>query len=295
MNPPQSPDPPRRRLKLRLEKWRQRYGVFYSKQSVFLYQMGKVGSTSIEEGLKRTGVSVSHFHFLVRDFTHQFHFRRARPGLIKRLGIWASGSVRTALLRIPNRQAKVITLVREPMARNIAAFFQMLRNVLWEDKRMDTREHADASVLLRDAFHGRFRHESAVNWMDQEIGRWLGVDVYAHPFDRAQGWTRIQQRNVDLLVLRTEDLHRCEPAIREFTGQPGFRLERSNLGAEKWYGPLYRDFCAGYTADPETLSALYNSRYMQHFYTMEETEAFRRRWLRQPSALHQASEPASAA
>ncbi|MFT3831143.1 MAG: putative capsular polysaccharide synthesis family protein [Opitutaceae bacterium] len=272
------------KLAKELAHFRTHHIAYYTKDPIFLYQMGKVGSTAVEIGLRARGLAVRHIHSLGGDYADQFRFRRARAPLVGRLRKRALGLVHAQLLRWPNRPAKVITLVREPLARNIAAFFQLLRRVLWEEPRFDTRKDIGALELIADTFHRYYRHLTPLTWFETEIHRRLGIDVFAHPFDPARGWSRIRQGNIDLLVLRQENLEACAPVIAEFAGVDRLELSPVNLGERKWYAGLYRDFRAGYVPAPEMIDQLYASRFMQHFYSAAETAEFRRRWLRRELA-----------
>lgn len=266
-------------LARRSARLRTLYGVFASKEPVFLYQMGKVGSTAIEASLRAAGVPVRHFHYLGGDFTEQLHLRRARIAWIKRAGAHLTGSLQRALLRMPNRPVRVITLVREPMARNIAAFFQALRHVVWEDRSLDTRRDVDPDIVLGRAFERLFRHDAPMRWIERELGGKLGVDAYARPFDHGRGWVHLEHGHIQVLLIRLEDLSRAWDAIGEFVGHPGVAPVRSNTGEQKWYGPLLREFRTTYVPTETLLDALYATPYMRHFYSADEIGAFRRRWM----------------
>lgn len=251
---------------------------YASKTPVFLYQMGKVGSTSVEEGLKAQGLGVRHIHSIGGDFADQFRFRRARASLARRWRKRLLGLIHARLLHLPNRPAKVITLVRDPLARNIAAFFQLFRRVLWEEPGFDTRKDIGARELVARAFETHFDHRAPLWWFPREIGRTLGIDVLAHPFERERGWTRILRGNIDLLVVRMEDLANARGAIAGFAGVPRLDLPTTNLGSRKWYADLYRDFREHYRPPTAMLDELYGSDFARHFYTPDEIAGFRRRW-----------------
>lgn len=259
-------------------------GVFLNKRPIFLYQMGKVGSTSLEVAFQSSGVPVHHIHSLGGDFSDQFRFHRTRLPLRRRIENRLFGTAQRLLLNLPNRPARVLTLVREPLARNLSAFFQLLRNVIWEDSRFNTRDDRDLIPLLTDAFHRYFRQNSSMTWIDREIRGQLGIDLYSHLFDPAQGWMRIRQRHIDLLVVRAENLDQCVPVISQFTGIAELHLPKVNLSDRKWYGTLYRDFRESYVPSPALLDELYDTLYMRHFYSAEETARFRQQWLKQPVA-----------
>lgn len=248
--------------------------------------MGKVGSTAIEETLLARGLPVRHLHSIGGDMSDQFRLRRSGRSLTARGRRAVEGMVQDLLLRIPNRRIKVITLVREPLGRNISAFFQVLRKVLWDNPRFDTRSDDSSCQLLIDAFMRQTNHEVPACWFDREIRLHLGIDVYQHPFDREHGYTIIRKGHVDLMVVRVEDLDRCESAIAEFVGLPDLRLHQANRGGMKWYAPLYQNFLRHFIPNEALLDQLYNSRYMKHFYSQKEITGFREAWLAQAPSPH---------
>ena len=85
--------------------------VFESNNDVLVYQMGKVGSSSIKKTLVKAGFSVKHFHYAAGTSWD----RRNRPK-----GIFG-------VSRLRDFHGKIITLTRDPISRNISAFFQNLQ------------------------------------------------------------------------------------------------------------------------------------------------------------------------
>ncbi|HEY4246158.1 MAG TPA: putative capsular polysaccharide synthesis family protein [Lacunisphaera sp.] len=258
---------------------RNKYGVFLTKQPVFIYQMGKVGSTAIEESLRAAGVPVQHLHSIGGDLTDQFRLRKSGRSLTARGRRKIEGVLQGILLRIPNRRLKVITLVRDPLGRNISAFFQVLRKILWDNPQFDSRSDEGDCHLLIDAFNRQMQHELPGFWFDREIRHRLGIDVFQHPFDRERGFMLISRGHIDLMIIRAEDLDQCESAIGDFVGRPGLRLFKANCGVKKWYAPLYKNFLEHFSPDIALLDQLYDSRYVRHFYTPEEIAEFRNSWL----------------
>ena len=184
---------------------------FKKNPPVFIYQMGKVGSSTVYRSLKKIRLSnpVFHVHFLTNsgiEMAEKFH-RSARSEPIPH-HIQLSKILRGKLDRSNNIKMKVITLVRDPIGFEVSNFFQ---NAKWL--------HADS---VND--HGRIDRDMALDflenkikkydnqtgyfdtWFDREIKEACDIDVFDHPFDCNKGFCIIKQKNVDLLILRLEDL-----------------------------------------------------------------------------------------
>ena len=224
---------------------------------IIIYQMGKVGSTSIYHSLSKLypGV-VLHAH----DFSSQHEDWRVR-----RLYRWA---------RAGERSLNLISLIREPIGRNVSAFFEnFLRDtgIPYEQANFSLDE-------LRRIFLANYRHEIPLDWFDKHIRRNFGIDVYATPFPEC-GYATYAQGKVRLLVLRSEvnDRQKTE-VIKEFLGLPEFEIFNRNVGEDKLYAETYRQFKEKVKLPRDYVTKLCESRYFTHFYSRDVIDQMRRRW-----------------
>lgn len=270
---------------------------------VLIYQMGKVGSSSIRNSLFRSQdprtrlVLMSHEYFpvrhrdperigieseyrdmLAREIAHdqqvyqQFSLRK-RLGWRFREKFYAE-RIYTTWVR-SQHQVRVITLVREPVANNISMFFQILDQYLGSD--VESAD-CDTDELIR-IFLKRYMHSRPLTWLDAEIKTNFGIDVYQTPFPVDQGYTIISQGRISLLVLRCEMDDRTKAqAIADFLGLDEFEIIRSNVASEKSYARQYAEFKERIRVPPALLDLMYNSKFSRHFFSSEECEQFRARW-----------------
>lgn len=276
---------------------------FRWRNPVLIYQMGKVGSSSIRNSLFRRQhpglrpVLMSHEYFplrhrdleriaiepeyrdmLARETAHDRQVFAQFP-LRKRLGwrfrerCYAEQIYRT-WVRSPY-PLRVITLVREPVANNISMFFQIIDQYIGTDI-----EQAGCSTEeLIDIFIGKYMHSRPLTWLDAEVKTHFGIDVYQTPFPAAAGYTVITRDRVSLLVMRCElDDAAKEQAISAFLGLEDFRLVRSNVASQKRYASRYEEFRRRIVLPPALLDQMYDSKFARHFYTDAERERFRARW-----------------
>lgn len=246
------------------------------KTPVIVYQMGKVGSRSVVASLQARDVLVYHAHSLNAPLLRQ-RLTEVNPlytgGL--RHWIWLHDYV----LQKRNVPVKFITLVRDPIAQNVASFFENL------DRFTDT-PHAYAHYSLEqllDLFYAQNRdsNDYPLTWFDKTIKAVPGIDVFAHPFPQERGYQTLTVGKHALLLLKVEmDDDLMAQAIGEFLGLADFRLLSANIGDEKAYADLYRAFKARVVIREDILDTHYNATYTRHFYTPEEIETMRRRWLR---------------
>jgi hypothetical protein len=239
-----------------------------------VYQMGKVGSASVIESLESHGV-----HFV-------FHVHRMNPDNIRRVRQERLNANRRPPNDMPGRRlydnvvskrkkAKFITLVREPIGRNISAFFQNF-SVLTET------EYEDASFTigeLVDIFIKDYTHAVPLTWFDVEMKQTLGIDVYEHPFPKEEGHLVINEGDFELLILKSEvDDSVKQDAIAKFLGMEDFRLVRSNVGQAKNYAETYRAFRQTIRLPASYVEIMCNSEYIRHFYSGVEIASIRSKW-----------------
>jgi hypothetical protein len=173
------------------------------------------------------------------------------------------------------RRARFISLVREPIDRNISAFFQNLERFVGM-----THEEADFTIdELIGTFLKRYPHSVPLTWFDLEVKTVLDIDVYDHQFPREKGWLRIENGPFALLVIKLEiDDRRKQSAIAQFLGMDEFELVRANVAEEKEYGQTYRDFLERITLPSSYVDIMCSAEYTTQFYSAAEIEAVRRRW-----------------
>lgn len=262
------------------------------KHVTVLYQMGKVGSTSVHDALldAKLDSPVYKVHFLSdQGIAHgeKFHQETLKNPWEETPHIQTTRLVRGAMAADPDLKLDVVTLVRDPVRREVSEFFQYVEalhpELLDEDGLLKTQR---AARVLQARF--MFFKESSnytCRWFDMEIKELFGLDVFAFPFDHIKGYTLIEQGNVRLLVLRLEDLDRTlNPGLRELVGarysdwKGRDGKDRANVGAQKASGEQYRELVANFRLRRSVGEKIYGTTYARHFYTPAERDGFVEKW-----------------
>ena len=119
-----------------------------------------------------------------------------------------------------------------------------------------------------------------VRWFDREFAPALGIDVFEHPFDPAQGYGVIETPMARVLVLRQENLASAPGVLGRFLGRPGpVPVPARNEATTKGYAGSYREFLELARVPERLCDQAYGSRYARHFYADTELAGFRRRWV----------------
>lgn len=221
-------------------------------RSAFVYQSKKVASVTIVNSIRSAGG----YGFHVHDFAGLCLDRMTLRNFIKR----SSG--------------KVVSIVREPIARQISLLWYY-----WGMRRESFLSHYDSLEGLERDLYSIPNKEDEFEWYRKELEPVLGIDVYSYPFDRESGYTVIDKDGISLLLLKMEKIGTLERVIGDFLEIEDFRLLNANVAHEKKYRYAYQD----YLEKVRIPSGFYehyhkDNPYMDHFYSESEKERAFERW-----------------
>lgn len=274
----------------------------HDKPPLLIYQMGKVGSETVFRSLKAAilNMPVHRVHFLndadIKEIEKKAksNFRSMNLDLAQRL--WFAQYVRKLITKgfRNGNKWKIITLVREPISRNIAAFFQFFditqsagsQSGMYQIKsrhhNFEIKIHLDDPVAinsLAELFFQRVNHTYPLTYFDVELNAVFGIDVFATNFPKTKGYKIYKEAQADVLLIKLEFLERiARDAFREFLSIDDFKLINANVGQKKAYANVYERFKTLAYIPDSYMEKMYDSKYMRHFYTEEETKAFAARW-----------------
>ena len=234
---------------------------------IIIYQFGKVGSSTIKSSLDKFGVKSKHIHRL--SFTKY----EVKPNLINLLRKIPIRFLIFWETRIRNKKIKIITGYRDPLPRNISAFFQSL-NYFVPDK----NNHHPKGLI--QAFENESNlMKTPVDWFNDEFLKFCNIDITKYVFDKKKGFTIISNKYFDVFIYRLDKLSNLELEINKFIGLNSFKLINANIAEKKWYNRLYNDFKKEYKPNEKTLNDVYSNEVIKWFYSSEEIEKLKSKWL----------------
>lgn len=242
--------------------------------TVFVYTMGKVGSSAIYEGLSEAyqlhnfdgEIPAKYFSSRFTPYVRRYLFETLRWKLFHKKAYKRFEKA----MRLGHK-VKVISVVRDPVARNISAFFQNL----------DASQIYSKEGLQHD-FFALTNHMLPLEWFDLEFKRHLGVSVYDYKFDVDSGYSIIEQDNCEIMIVQLEKLNANADVIRRFIDDDKFDFAVSdvqgNVSSVKWYKE-YVQFLKENAVFPRAyLDLMYDSKYMRHFYSQSDIANLRAKW-----------------
>ncbi len=243
---------------------------------ILIYSMGKVGSLSLYHSLQQQEKRPTyHLHSLQKqriDWEYQ---------TCRKKGWWPdSRSVGDLIYqqKIKTKQPiKIITAVREPIERNVSAFFEVFKYYNGVEARKFDGNQSD----LQQQFLEKIPHLFPLEWLDKELKKCLDIDLYLSDFDPVQKYAYYQKNNLKLLLWRVDlDDQEKEEQIISFLGLNKFKLTNTNIGSTKDYAQLYQDFKMQLELPKSYLEQLLESKYCHHFYSYSERKKIYQKWLK---------------
>jgi len=238
----------------------EKYRKYKDDKNVLIYQMGKVGSTAFEKSIENS----IHFHSLYRHEPCKIHTKQQNSSFNFRIRRIVIDYIRRFSIRT-RKEIKIITLVRDPISRDVSMFFQNLQHWLYDyssDVNMSFRDEKENFLI--DAFYSSYDIEYGLSWFDEEFKKFTGIDIYNYRFDKVNGYAKINCGKFKILVLRMNEINNNKEVISDFIGKE-FNLSKANSGNEKWYGPLYKDFTNSFEPTKDYKRNVENSKLYKHF------------------------------
>jgi putative capsular polysaccharide synthesis protein len=162
------------------------------------------------------------------------------------------------------KPVKIISMVREPVGRNISAFFENLD--------LHALSYDAPTDALVAAFKERYSHNVPLEWFDRELKDGVGFDVFAEAFDREARLGRYTKDKFEFLIMRSDtELARQQDEVSDFVGRP-VELTLENTAEDKPYGAAYRAFKDRLSLPEEYVRNMYSSKFARHFWTGPELD-----------------------
>lgn len=218
---------------------------------VLIYQMGKVGSTTLWKSISK--------------YEKCLHVHHLNPNIDTPDDLIDDYIYCNRLLKMNN--LKIITMIREPITRFISDYFS--DSHFYSEKRImeDLLEQLDFQSEKNYPFE----------WFKNELEYFTSINVFDYDFDKERGYGIIKKNNFEILCLQTERMRFNEQVIGEFLGIENFHLcEDVNVGDRKASRFAYKKVRENIEIPYRIIERYYggNNQAMNHFYSVGDQERF---------------------
>jgi hypothetical protein len=183
----------------------------------------------------------------------------------KWLNAWQEGRLGKKREIVPSLLADFLTEVFDCFTRvvpNMKEDYSNLMRDAFRSANMDDAGMADKGIY--NIMTGLMR---ATFWYDKHFYPVFDLDVYSMAFDSDKGYLRHTEKNIDLLLLRYENLGKNIDTLGEFIGVESFSVVRSNITSEKSTG-IFVQQARDLVEYPDEFTRLYtSSAYHKKFYS----------------------------
>lgn len=248
---------------------------------IIILTPGKVGSSSVYDTLKRVkGNRVFHIHrFSEKGIEESIKEHLDSDRNSKPLHLIVSKLLRKKLESYKGK-IFIITIVREPISREVSSFFQnteFYKNQI-ENADLKVDENKALSLLLKQLRSGITN--DLENWFDDEINQNFGIEVFKNQFDIDKGYSITHHGNNVHLLIKLENLDKTFTiAIKEFLESNAYSpLQNANVGEQKFYAESYKTIKSKVKLDQKTITEILSSRYFQQFYSGTEN-SIKQKWM----------------
>lgn len=229
-------------------------------KTVLVFQPGKVGSTTVYRSLEKMQINAIHLHTF-SDFLSEY----------KRF-------IQECLNSI-----KIITLVREPIGRDISDFIQYFK---WDYLMVDRMHLQKMDSNIEDRLIDSLRNQCNVgdglefDWFHTELESLTGIDVFQYPFDKEMGYVQISKGKYQVLVLTLEKLNENRQIIADFCEIDDFVLENENEAKNKRYKYLYANLMEKIKIPQDIIDKYYyDNKSMDYFYSDDMKRRFLEKYM----------------
>ena len=218
-------------------------------QSIYIYQYGKVGSSTLYTTLRKYHNNVIH--------THKYD------------------------TKMMSKNSLIINVVRNLYDRNISAFFQNInydKHDLWYYCRHEHNKYIKMDHLMDFFRKSNIRHlkELIIPWY-KNFNDKFNINIFSKEFDNNKKYNIYDTCGPMILTLRFEDIDYWENILSNIFNIK-ININKSNITEKKPVFDIYNKFKKEYKYSDEEIKIIDNIDHFLYFYDSNEIENFKKKY-----------------
>lgn len=259
---------------------------------VLIYQQGRVASTSVYESMRSINLPypIYHVHTLSIDRAQNEISKLKQQGGKVYRHLFVGEKLAREMKKLDWSQQqepwKVVSIFRDPIEIMLSLYFLNIEN---DPNGLLTKvENSDKDSVVK-YFENLFENSDPAGW---EVCNWydnifldeMGVDVYKFPFDKGKGYTVINTKQFDILLIRFEDInnaYRQGVATLFNLDATDLNLKHMNLHRNDKYNDMHKYVKKNLKLSRAFCEKVYSTKLMKHFYSPEHIQELTKKWIRE--------------
>lgn len=242
---------------------------------ILVYQPSKVGSSTLYVSLREAGINSVQIHTFQPD--EEFVSCMSLPGFFKDKRfdfILKDLKFYQEYYQKRKKVTKIITMVREPLARDISEYLTFFYREHILNDRVCVNTYKGVERLLEE-LSGIGQYGYQFEWFDRELKKFTGIDIFSYPFNKEIGYSIIKQGNMEILIMKMEKINQHEKIIADFIENSNFKIILSNIGKQNPYKYIYSELKKNIKIPKRVVDRYYkDNKRMDYFYAEEEKKKF---------------------
>lgn len=207
---------------------------------------------------------------------------------------------------IISTKIKIMVGVREPIAQNLSIFYHKIADGSIVQPMIDPtcnfknlknldvmKKYENILCFSKDdvqKYWNIYTDRYPISKNEEQIGYYNFIqnmiyrykdypfELLSTPFDKEKGYTIIKDGKREVFIYQLEKLDKLVPELSDWVGVPFEKLEKRNVGGDKWIGDSYKQAQKHIKLTQEYFERCYNEPYVRHFYSAEDIDKFKARW-----------------
>jgi hypothetical protein len=239
---------------------------------ILVYTLSKVGSSSVYYSLKQKFPykEIHHVHFLGDTWLSKFK----NDHEIFQNNLKTANSL-FKLFKKKRWNVKIITLTRDPIARDISGVFQAWQHIF----DVDDITKITVEKILDYLYINDFSYSE--NWFETDFLEYTGLNILNEKFDADSGYQLYSANNTPILVMQLEQLNTVyNKAMNAFMGKGEYVLQQENITSSRASGTLNKKVKTLFRLPLNKIDTIYNSKYINTFYSTAQIKSFKDKWMK---------------